>query len=279
MKKNTKKYNYRKRPFWQWLLLYIIIGGIIYAGFYYFFFKNNGYNYSTSVQYTEQVSPIISAQPTIQLPHILIKAELNTLPTWNTYTNQQYHFQITYPAKGIDLRQNRLVTCGMNIYEETTVTSNELKRIYFDNFFSVIISKSDESLETYMNTRYNDSQQQFINTKDSYRWPPLHSLYTIEQLDSSRADEAVRFRTGAFPPEAGGSDNAPFAGTLALYKKGSLIIQLFKSTQSNSYGCSLPNALQTKYIESYGDISLNDYANLYSLYQNWVPVQSLQLTN
>jgi amicyanin len=42
---------YGKRPLWQWILLYIVIGGVIYAVAYYFFFANNGasgaYSYNT----------------------------------------------------------------------------------------------------------------------------------------------------------------------------------------------------------------------------------------
>lgn len=38
---------YGKRPLWQWIVIYIIVGGIVYAGIYYFVFaKNGGYNSS-----------------------------------------------------------------------------------------------------------------------------------------------------------------------------------------------------------------------------------------
>ena len=33
---------YGKRPLWQWIVLYVVIGGIVYAGIYYFFFKPSG---------------------------------------------------------------------------------------------------------------------------------------------------------------------------------------------------------------------------------------------
>lgn len=40
---------YGKRPLWQWILIYVVIGGIVYAGIYYFFMsKNGGYNYGSS---------------------------------------------------------------------------------------------------------------------------------------------------------------------------------------------------------------------------------------
>ncbi len=39
-------YGYGKRPLWQWILLYVIIGGLIYAAVYYFFLSGNaGYSY------------------------------------------------------------------------------------------------------------------------------------------------------------------------------------------------------------------------------------------
>ncbi len=31
-------YGYGKRPMWQWILLYVVIGGIVYALVYYFAF-------------------------------------------------------------------------------------------------------------------------------------------------------------------------------------------------------------------------------------------------
>lgn len=39
---------YGKRPLWQWIVLYLVIGGIVYAAIYYFFMsKNGGYNYGS----------------------------------------------------------------------------------------------------------------------------------------------------------------------------------------------------------------------------------------
>jgi flagellar basal body-associated protein FliL len=40
---------YGKRPLWQWILIYVVIGAIIYGAVYYFFLgKNGGYNTSSS---------------------------------------------------------------------------------------------------------------------------------------------------------------------------------------------------------------------------------------
>lgn len=57
----TKEYGkgYGKRPLWQWIVLYAVIGVIVYALIYYFFFaKNGGYNSnSTSYNYNPTVTP------------------------------------------------------------------------------------------------------------------------------------------------------------------------------------------------------------------------------
>jgi hypothetical protein len=33
---------YGKRPLWQWILIYIVVGGIVYALIYYLFFRSGG---------------------------------------------------------------------------------------------------------------------------------------------------------------------------------------------------------------------------------------------
>ena len=36
----------KKRPLWQWVLIYLVLGGIVYALVYYFFIaKGGGYGY------------------------------------------------------------------------------------------------------------------------------------------------------------------------------------------------------------------------------------------
>jgi len=42
---------YGKRPLWQWIVIYAVIGGIVYAGIYYFVIaKKGGYSSSSSTQ-------------------------------------------------------------------------------------------------------------------------------------------------------------------------------------------------------------------------------------
>ncbi len=33
---------YGKRPVWQWVVLYLVVGAIVYGLLYYFFFRGNG---------------------------------------------------------------------------------------------------------------------------------------------------------------------------------------------------------------------------------------------
>lgn len=46
--------SYGKRPMWQWILIYLVIGGLIYFAIYYFVFANKGgynMNSGTSAPY------------------------------------------------------------------------------------------------------------------------------------------------------------------------------------------------------------------------------------
>lgn len=52
-----KSYGYGKRPLWQWVLIYLIVGGIVYGLIYYFVLaKNGGYSYSKELQYAPQTN-------------------------------------------------------------------------------------------------------------------------------------------------------------------------------------------------------------------------------
>lgn len=42
-----KNYGYGKKPLWQWVLIYLVVGGLIYAAIYYFYLaKKGGYSYN-----------------------------------------------------------------------------------------------------------------------------------------------------------------------------------------------------------------------------------------
>jgi hypothetical protein len=47
MAEEKSGYGYGKRPLWQWILLYVVIGAVVYGAIYYFFLaKKPGYSYS-----------------------------------------------------------------------------------------------------------------------------------------------------------------------------------------------------------------------------------------
>lgn len=55
------QYNYKKRPLWQWVALYIMVGGIVYGIVYYFFFSHSG-GYSYNAQQSQndyQTTPLV----------------------------------------------------------------------------------------------------------------------------------------------------------------------------------------------------------------------------
>lgn len=48
-KEEKKAYGYGKRPLWQWILIYLVVGVIVYGLIYYFVLaKHGGYNYNSS---------------------------------------------------------------------------------------------------------------------------------------------------------------------------------------------------------------------------------------
>ncbi len=55
---------YGKRPLWQWILIYVIIGGIVYAGIYFFIIAKKG-GYSNTYNYS---TPATSSAPTYTAP-------------------------------------------------------------------------------------------------------------------------------------------------------------------------------------------------------------------
>lgn len=56
MEESSNK-GYGKRPLWQWIALYIVVGGIIYGLVYYFVFANKGYSGNPSGSGAQQSQP------------------------------------------------------------------------------------------------------------------------------------------------------------------------------------------------------------------------------
>lgn len=60
-----QKGSYGKRPIWQWIVLYAVVGVIIYGAFYYFVLaKKGGYNSTTTNYNTTQTQTNTTVQPT-----------------------------------------------------------------------------------------------------------------------------------------------------------------------------------------------------------------------
>ncbi|HSW48425.1 MAG TPA: hypothetical protein VLG67_05095 [Candidatus Saccharimonadales bacterium] len=53
----TKSNGYGKRPMWQWILIYLIIGGLIYAAVYYFLYANKGGSNTSQSSNPYQTAP------------------------------------------------------------------------------------------------------------------------------------------------------------------------------------------------------------------------------
>jgi len=53
---------YGKRPLWQWILIYVVIGGLVYAAVYYFAFAKRGYSYPAPAPAPTGAMPINNGQ-------------------------------------------------------------------------------------------------------------------------------------------------------------------------------------------------------------------------
>lgn len=64
----NNKSGYGKRPLWQWLTIYIVIGVVVYGAIYYFVLgKKNGYNYNQSSQQYSQPTAGASSSPSAMM--------------------------------------------------------------------------------------------------------------------------------------------------------------------------------------------------------------------
>lgn len=96
---------YNKRPLWQWLIIYVILGVIVYGVIYYFFLnKNNGYNSSkSSMQYSSpspsQAAPstaMMSSESTVTLKPVNSSNEAGTA----TLTEENGQVKVTIKLTG-----------------------------------------------------------------------------------------------------------------------------------------------------------------------------------
>lgn len=78
---------YTKRPVWQWILIYLIVGGIVYGGIYYFVIaKNGGYNANNANYNYNSNSANYNYNYNTNYNPTNINADTNTTPVTNTST-------------------------------------------------------------------------------------------------------------------------------------------------------------------------------------------------
>lgn len=118
-----KKSGYGKRPLWQWLVLYAIIGGVVYGLVYFFFIANKGgYSNSSANPYNySQQPPTPAQQLTNPVPALPVPA-LGTTEPGTSGANNIYTTR-TDPTKGAYLAD----FSGMTLYtydKDTAGVSN-----------------------------------------------------------------------------------------------------------------------------------------------------------
>ncbi|MFI5265305.1 MAG: cupredoxin family copper-binding protein [Candidatus Levyibacteriota bacterium] len=92
----NKSSGYGKRPLWQWVLIYVVIGLIVYGLIYYFVFaKKGGYSYTSpqapSVnQQTSPSSSVPAAKNSVQISNFSFSPAILTVKVGDTvtWTNQ-----------------------------------------------------------------------------------------------------------------------------------------------------------------------------------------------
>lgn len=58
--KSYSKSYYKKRPLWQWIVIYLVVGGIAYFVIYYFVFARNKVTHAPSGTNTSTSAPTFS---------------------------------------------------------------------------------------------------------------------------------------------------------------------------------------------------------------------------
>lgn len=108
---------YNKRPLWQWLVIYVILGAIIYGAIYYFFLSKNN-NYNESSQYASpspsQTSPspsVMSKETTVVLESVNSSDEKGTAAL--TEENGQTKITINLTGYTKDIEQPAHIHIGV----------------------------------------------------------------------------------------------------------------------------------------------------------------------
>ena len=82
------KSGYGKRPLWQWVLIYLIVGGAVYAAIYYFMGHKSasGYGAKTNSQVTQPAAPGAAGAAKTQAP----AGDMSPAPTQSRSTGGGY---------------------------------------------------------------------------------------------------------------------------------------------------------------------------------------------
>lgn len=84
---------YGKRPLWQWILLYVVIGGVVYALVYYFVFaKSGGYSYTPQPTTTASTSQSSSNANAVSISGYKFSSQTVTVKVGEsvTWTNNDF---------------------------------------------------------------------------------------------------------------------------------------------------------------------------------------------
>lgn len=110
---------YAKRPLWQWVIIYLLIGGLVYGAIYFLVLRRNGgYNYMQSQQnQNQQTAPV--AQNAVTIQNMAFSPATMTIKVGDsiTWTNQ-------------DL-VNHTATADDNSFDTGTLSNGQSKTITF----------------------------------------------------------------------------------------------------------------------------------------------------
>src|SRR3989344_2183908 len=84
----------------------------------------------------------------------LIASPSPTPDSWNTYTNKDYGFEVTYPATGVVINKEGALSigaCGNAI--KTNSSASAINNVTVDNFFGIKVLPWDGSIADFMKSK------------------------------------------------------------------------------------------------------------------------------